>query len=169
MTDPQGQSINPMFQLLTIFLSGVFGLLVAVVSNWMVSSKESRQHKREKAQAHYEEVKALYSEHLATLHSITTHTTHHLNEAPLMIEYASQDAKLALLSVPSVIEQADLLIAIIQRWAQEYVAGNPKGMIIGHGKEHRKAADELSDEIIRERAKLIEVMRAHMDALRASI
>lgn len=161
--------MSPVIPLLTVFLSGLFGLLVAYVSNRMSAGKDTSQHNRQKATDHYEEIKSLYAEHLSTLHLITTHTVNHLDETPLLSAFSSQDSKLALLSTPAVIAQSDLMVDLLQRWAKEYNAGYPPGMTIAHGGENRKAAADLSKEIDQERAKLIEVMRAHLDTLRASI
>lgn len=115
--------MSPWLSVLTVFLSGVFGLLVAIVSNRMVSSRDVIQHSRERAKAHYEEIKSLYAEHLSTLHLITTHTVNHMDETPLLGAFSDQDSKLALLSTPEVITQSDLIVDLLQRWASEYNAG----------------------------------------------
>lgn len=96
MTTPEVQMMSPVIPLLTVFLSGLFGFLVAVVSSRMSAGKDSSQHDRQKANDHYEEVKSLYAEHLSTLHLITTHTVNHMDEIPLLSAFSSQDAKLSL-------------------------------------------------------------------------
>lgn len=161
-------------QLTTVFLSGVFGLLVSVVTSALTRYTESRSEHRDVLRAKRTRLENLYTEEIAIYDKSIRFTRSLGLYSSLYDDMARINASMRLLSTADVIKEAEAAGDLLYEWSSEHRAGMPKpigdsGTVIvsNHDSKHSKRADELYPKLHEQINRMILAMQSHLAAIEA--
>jgi hypothetical protein len=175
MENTESSSLIP---LLTVFISGIFGLIVAVVTWKLANQRENRKFKYEHKISDYREKKELYITLLASLDK-TIRLTEVDEDYPNLHEDLSLiSARIRIFGSENINKKLFEISEILFEWSSEYKRGLPKKignanlrmvstLDTGHmekankifpalKKEINKLAEVIEDELIEIKKDLIE-------------
>jgi hypothetical protein len=159
--------------LITVMVSGLFGLLVAVATSILANRREVITHRRHNAKETYEEVKATYCDSLASLEKCIRYITRDSEFPNLEAELASSSAMLQLIATEPILEQNVKVSDLMHAWSTEFIRGEPKKFagsntvtISSQDKPHRERAKALYPELTNACTDLANLMRDHLASLR---
>ena len=163
--------------LLTVFMSGLFGLLVAVVTAKLGSSKEATAHERKTNRDSYEEIRSAYVGYIASLEKLLHATVHSAEIPTLWTDLASTSALVALVGKPAVIDQSVRMGNMYQAWTRRSgflpnTGGSstlPAFPSLVPAEEFPLEDEALRELVLEEYAKLQDAMRKHLTELRARL
>jgi len=160
--------------LLTIFVSGLFGLLVAAVTSVLSSRREAGGYLRTRRRERYERTLALYVDAIASIEKSMRVTQQVQDYSELIEELPKLNAQLRLLSTEAIIQQCEKVSDLLYQWSSEYRKGMPKpirntGMAIlsSHDGPHLEKAKEVFPGLSGEMMTLIRLMRSHIESIQA--
>lgn len=162
--------------ILTVFISGLFGLIVAIVTIELVDRRENRKFKKEMALRDYKEHEELYISILSSLDKIVkyTHTGKEYEELFEELTYIS--AKSQLLAAKKVNEVFSEVSEILYVWTTEYkeslpikIGGSNRGLITNLENKHKEKADEIYPELIKSINELVRVIKIELINLKDTI
>ncbi len=158
--------------LVTVIASGLFGLLVAVVTLALNGYKDSRAETRKLERDQRTKLEELYADHIALIEKCLRCTESRDAYSNLYDELARTNARMRLLSVPDVLDQSSLASDLLYQWSSEHRAGIPKpvgesGMAIisSHDTPHQKNAKEIYPKLQDQINEMIESMQQHLESL----
>ena len=173
---------NPLFfidyfmPMLTVFLSGLFGLLVAIVTWRLASQREKEKFKQELAYREFKEMEDLYASLLSTADMIVRFTKAGKDYAELFNDLTLVMAKSQLLASNTVNDKFSELSEIIYEWSTEYRNSLPEkigdtnfGIASTKGVKHREKADELFPELKKIIGDLVEIIKEELTDLKKAI
>jgi hypothetical protein len=162
--------------LVTVFLSGVFGLAVAIVTSILANRKDVRARQRQAAQETYEEFKAVYSGSLVCLEKCLRSVKDRADFPALQEELAAANARLQLIASDEVIEQNHKVGDLIFAWSTEFRQGEPKrssgagySIISSQDTPHQEKAKELYPQLMKACNELAKLMREHLTSVRKRV
>ena len=162
-------------QLTTVFLSGIFGLLVAVVTTALTGYRESRSQKRTVVLEQRTQLEKLYTEHIAVLEKAIRYTESSLPFSELYDDLALINARMRLFASPEVITASEEASDLLHQWSRAYRAGMPKpigdsgtAIISSNDSKHIDQAKELFPKLHDQLNAMIEKMKSHIDGVRAA-
>ena len=164
--------MNAYLSLITVVVSGAFGLLVAVVTTWMTSYRESRKYVRDRARERFETIKSLYAKYLALLEKGIRCTEELGDYSELTNDLSLLNAQMLLTASKEVGAQSEACGDLLYHWSTEYRRGSPKKLgdigvsIVASGdSEHFQKAKELRPKLMAELTKLIDLMKVHLRSI----
>lgn len=168
--------MNEYLPLLTVFLSGLFGLAVAVVTSLIANRKDIRAQRREAAREAYEEAKSTYTDSLACLEKCLREVFGSASFLSLQQELAISSAKIQLIAPDNIIAQNHKVSDLMYAWSVEYSRGQPKPigetgtvLISSHDRPHQEKAKEFYQQLMEACTDLANLMRDHLSQLRESV
>jgi hypothetical protein len=164
--------VNAYLPLITVFVSGAFGLLVAIVTIWMTTQRESRNYTRDRARQRFEDSKSLYANYFAQLEKCIRCTEQRGDVSSLTDALPLLNAQLNLTASKEVVSQTHICSELLYEWSTEYRRGSPKQVgdtnvaIFSSGdSEHCAKAKELRPRLMNELTKLIDLMKSHLESI----
>jgi hypothetical protein len=159
-----------MINLLTVFLSGLFGLAVAVVTFSLSTRRERTQQRRTADRVRFEKIEALYIDTIAGLEKLMRYTERMMDYSTAFDEMAHVNARLKLSAPPKILEQTDVISDLMYAWSTEYRRGQPQrmggdlpfSMISSDQAPHREKAKELFPQLSQAVLSLVELMKNHL-------
>ncbi len=158
------------FALITVIVSGFFGLLVASVSSCLTQGREFKIIKERNFKERIKYVERVYVDTLSAVHIVTQRA--HTRDT----DFPRIQAQLLLISTKEIVEQFIRVGEALENWATEYNKSQPKTVgessysIIQSGdSEHRKKADELYRVFHPEMKKFETLLRNHLDEMFKSV
>lgn len=152
--------------LLTVFISGIFGLIVAIITWKLANHKENRKFKYDQKITDYKEKRELYVTLLASLDKIIRITESGENHSNLHEELSLISARIRIFGSENINNKLFEISEIMFEWSSEYKQGSPKklgdtnfSMISTMDSAHIKRANELYPTLkneINELARIIE-------------
>ena len=160
------------FPLITVFLSGLFALLVAVVTTLLATRKDTRTYRRERDRRRYENTEALYVDTIAILEKCIRDTERLEDYSELSDELPRLNARLELASTREIVGQYEVVGDVMSEWSTEYRRGAPKrvgdtGMAIisSHDPPHQTKAKGVYPKLNAEIVKLANLMKEHLKSI----
>lgn len=159
-------------QLATVFASGLFGLLVAVVTLALTGYKESRTERRTLIRDEKRQLEDVYARQIALFEKCIRYTNIPKPYEGLYDDLALVNARMRLLSTMGVIEQSERASDLLHRWSSEHRAGMPKpigdtgaAVISSNDSTHQEQARELFPQLHDQINKMIEAMQTHLGSI----
>lgn len=163
---------DKVFALITVSVSGVFAVFVAVVTHWLARSRESQMLRREVRRDEIAQTRALYEEAIFILnHACYTRCLGANDDQNRVIRFL---ARLYLLAPQEVRDQYMKTSDRVDQWAAQARKGEPQahnGVLIFHaGATAEKAkAEKAWPEVERELDELRHKMKKHLTALASGL
>jgi len=146
--------------------SGIFGLLVALLTIALTWFKESLTQRRTLIREKKTQLENLYAEHFALFEKCIRYTESRKPFSDLSHDLSFVNARMRLLSTMEVIQESDSASELLYQWSSAYQAGMPKPigdsgtvMISSHDSPHRKRAEELFPPLHDQINKMIDSMK----------
>lgn len=165
--------MNAYFPLITVLISGLFGLVVAVVTSLLANRREVHTYRRQSAQEAYEEVKATYCDSLACLEKCVRSVARGAEFPALEAELATSSARLQLIATEEILEQNVKVSDLMYDWSTEYRLGEPKkiagtdaSIISSQDGPHQEKAKALYPDLMKACTDLANLMRDNLQSLR---
>lgn len=159
-------------QLTTVFTSGLFGLLVCIVTLVLTSHKESRAEHRLLIREEKTKFENLYAENIAIFEKCIRYTHSREPFSDLYDDLAKANARMRLLSVVEVIQELETASDLLYQWSREYRDGMPKpvgdsGFAItsSHDFPHHENARELFPKLHNQINIMIAAMQTHLASI----
>jgi hypothetical protein len=161
--------------LVTVFVSGLFGLAVAVVTLLLASRKEEAARRRQAAREAYEELKVVYADALACLEKCIREVSGQGTFPGLQESLAINSARVALVAPEDIVAQSHRVSDLVHEWSVEYRRGQPKPigpkelnatLISSTDTRHREKASELYPQLMAACTDFANLMRSHLEKVR---
>jgi uncharacterized protein with PIN domain len=114
------------FALITLAISGLFGLAVAVTTNWMTAGRENRTFRRQLRRERIEAARTLYEDALSALETLIVSRAR--TDKAGQAEFTRLLARLALRSTDEIRTQFDKTAEAALDWAAQYRKSQPEEM-----------------------------------------
>jgi hypothetical protein len=154
---------------ITVFVSGLFALVVALVTTYLANANDRQKHSRDVKRKRYDDTESLYVDVLATLETAIRETQHLQTSEETTAAFPRLNARLLLTSTPDIINQYETAGSLLYQWSSEYKRG-PNQRIgeigittVSSGTlAHADKAKELYPKLNAEVVKLAELMKDHL-------
>ena len=161
-----------MTNVITVFLSGLFGLAVAVVTFWLSAQREKQSAQRTAQKERYAKIENLYVDKIALLEKLIRNVEAGNGADGLVDDLCRLNARLELTAPQQILDQSEKLSELVQAWSSEHFQGMPQragnsGMaFISSGQTpHREKASAIYPEVIKETLHLIKLMKSHLQEI----
>lgn len=162
--------------LITVFISGLFGLLVAILTWMMANRREKRKFKQDFAIKDLRAKEDLYVAVLASLDKAIRKTESAEEFENHLEEFSLISAKVNLLSTEIINEKLTAASNNLFRWTTEYKQSHPKkipntnfGYITNLDSDHRKRANEIYPELMDSMVDLVNEIKKELNRIRKEI
>ncbi|MEQ8909391.1 MAG: hypothetical protein RIC95_09375 [Vicingaceae bacterium] len=162
--------------ILTVFISGLFGLIVAIVTWKLASRKEKEKFKQEVALRDYKDREELYISMLSTLDMIVRYTKRGKDYSELFTKLTYTVAKAEILAPGSINAKFHEVSEIIYSWSSEYKQSLPStigdsgfGIASSQDEIHRERADKLFPELTTSINELVKIIKTELEKMKAEI
>lgn len=162
--------------ILTVFLSGLFGLLVAVVTWNLASKREKEKFKQDLKLREFKEKEELYVSILSSLDKTVRFTKIGKDYVELYNDFTFITAKSQLLATESINKKFSEISDILYVWSSKYKQSLPKkvggtdfGIVTNLDNEHREKADEIYPELIKSINELVTLIKKELNYLKNEI
>lgn len=162
--------------LITVFISGLFGLLVAILTWMMANRREKRKFKQDFAILDLRAKEDLYVAVLASLDKTIRKTESAEEFENHHEEFSLISAKVNLLSTEIINEKLAEVSNILFRWSTEYKQSNPKkipntdfGYVTNLDSGHRRKANEIYLELMDSMIDLVNEIKKELKRIRKDI
>jgi hypothetical protein len=118
--------MNGYVQIVTIFASGAFALLVTVVTVALTGYNESRAERRTLTREKKTQLEVLYVDNIAIFEKCIRYTELRESFRELFDDMARVNARMRLASTMEVIQESEAASDLLYQWSREYAAGLPK-------------------------------------------
>ncbi|APQ18802.1 hypothetical protein [Maribacter hydrothermalis] len=159
--------------ILTVFLSGLFGLLVAYITWNLASKREKEKFKQELAFREFKEKEELYISILSSLDKTVKFTKTGKDYSELFNDLTFISAKSKLLATESINIKFSEISDILYVWSSRYrqslpkkVGGTDYGIVTNLDNEHREKADEIYPELIKSINDLVSIIKKELNYLK---
>ena len=167
---------NHMMTLLTVFISGAFGLIVAIVTWLLAIKREKSKQKQENLIKDYERLESYFIDCISLHEKIGNYTINDIDYKELFDDISINNAKAYLIASQEIINKLNNISLLTKEWTREYNQGKPKklgidnfAIVSSNDREHIEKANEihkyLSDEIV----ELIKIMKNELQDLKSKI
>lgn len=153
--------MNDYLPLITVFLSGLFGILVAVVTFLLADRKDVRAQRQEAAHKSYEEAKSTYTDSLACIEKCLRDVFGTASFPLLEEELAISSARLQLIAPDNIIAQNNEVSELMNTWQSEH--RQSQSTSIG---ETSKVVNDNYTRLMGACTALANLMRDHLSRLR---
>ena len=164
--------------LVTVFVSGFFGLIVAVATTNLANRQSNDSYQRELAQKKYENVRAVYVKAVANLELIIREIKRLDSYEVSHEKLAENNALLQLTSTPYVLEHVSYVSDLLYEWSTAYKRGQPDRITTGDTvttlvssvdapkqKKEREKAVETYQQLSEALTELVQRMKTHLQQL----
>jgi hypothetical protein len=162
--------------ILTVFISGLFGLIVAVVTLELVDRRENKKFKKEMALRDYKEHEELYISILSSLDKIVKFTHRGKEYEELFEDLTYISAKSQLLAAKKVNDKFSEVSEILYVWTTEYKASLPTriggtnlGLVTSLVNKHKEKSDEIYPDLINSINELVRDIKIELINLKDNI
>lgn len=157
------------------FLTGAFGIAVALITWLLAGLRERNSFRRDMQKEHVRKLESIYAECVESLEMSMRITVSIGSYEQIEREHSKNNALLRLLSTNQINDQYEKVSVLMHQWSALYRRGAPKpigdfgvSMIASGDSEFSKKADELRPQLNDELVALIEMMAKHLSHERAS-
>jgi hypothetical protein len=164
--------MKPYMPLITVFVSGLFGLIVALTTTALANRTDARTHRRSRKVKRYEDLELLYIDVVAGFEKCIRYTQQLNDYSELTEELPRLNARLQLASTKLINDQAKIVSDLLFGWSSEYRQGAPKkigdtGMAIVGSPDfpHQDRAKALFPPLCEEIVKLTNLMKDHLKSI----
>jgi hypothetical protein len=162
--------------LITVFISGIFGLIVAIVTWSLAIKREKQKFNLEFAKTELKDKEELYISILASIDKTVRYTTREKDYSDLINENTLILAKSKLLATKKINVQLEEIHDIIEVWSSNYRQSLPKridgidmGIISSEDSKYRKKAEELIPHLQKAMGKLVDEIKSELNKLKIEI
>lgn len=162
-----------MINIYTVIISGLFGLLVALLTTWVSHKREQINFERTSKKEEFSKIENLYIEHIAMLEKILCFVESQKDFSELFDEISLLNAKIKLYASEGVEQKSSEISDLIYEWSTEFargcpvkVAGADYCLISSNQTPHREKAKELFPKLNDEILKLVSLMRNEINDLK---
>ena len=167
---------NAFVPVLTVTLSGIFGLLVAIAT-WQLSLRREREKFRQDLKLQdFKRIEDLYTNTISQYERSIRYTSAGLDFKELYNEMALNAGKAQLLAEEKVRKQMDVVSDALYEWSSAYNKGAPTkvgdtglAMVSTEHFKHRDRAKELLTNALDEIVDLTSLMKDHLKKLKSEI
>ena len=161
--------MNQIIPIITVFISGLFGLLVALLTWKLANQREKRKFQIELNLREYKEKEELYVSILANLDKMIRITRSGQDYSNWLTEISLNSAKANILASEKINKQLSQVSDILYEWSTELRKGLPTkigesgfGMISNKDFEHQDKAIDLYPELMKQINNLIIAIKAEL-------
>lgn len=162
--------------ILTVFLSGLFGLLVAYITWNLASKREKEKFKQDLALREFKEKEELYISILSSIDKTVKFTKTGKDYSELFNDLTFISAKSKLLATKSINSKFSEVSDILYVWSSRYrqslpkkVGGTDFGILTNLDNEHREKADEIYPELSKSINDLVSLIKTELNYLKNEI
>lgn len=162
--------------ILTVFISGLFGLLVAIVTWNLAIKREKEKFKQDLALREFKEKEELYISILSSLDKTVKYTKTGKDYSELYNDLTFITAKSKLLATKNINEKFSEISDILFIWSSTYrqslpkkVGGTDFGIVTNLDNEHREKADEIYPELLKSISDLVTLIKKELNYLKNEI
>jgi hypothetical protein len=162
--------------LITVFISGIFGLIVAIVTWRLANKREKQKFNLEFAKTELKDKEELYISILASIDKTVKYTTRGKDYSELIDENAIILAKAKLLATKKINIQLEEIYDIIKVWSSNYSQSLPKkiegmnmGIISTEDLKYREKAEEIIPLLQKAMGELVEEIKVELNKLSSEI
>jgi hypothetical protein len=166
------RAMQSFLPLITVFVSGLFGLVVALATTTLANLSDARSHSRIRKVKRYEDMESLYIDVIANFEKCIRYTQRSDDYLALTEEMPRMNARLQLASIKPINDQARVASDLLFEWSREYRGGAPKKIdgtglsIIGSPDfPHQERAKALFPPLCEEIIKLTKLMKEHLKSI----
>lgn len=160
--------------IVSVFISGLFGLLVAVITWKLANQREDRKFRRENHLNTIKEKEKLYAEVIATIDKTIKLIYGGKDIDTVLNDLSINAARINLSSTERIIEKLNAVNEKIEAWTFEYRKSLPKrigdtglGMVSSEDIKHKTAADKIYSEVVIVIQELVHEIKSELKNLRA--
>ncbi|MDI1321983.1 MAG: hypothetical protein PSV36_04495 [Algoriphagus sp.] len=161
--------MKEMIPIITVFISGLFGLIVALLTWKLANQREKRKFQIDLYLRELKEKEDLYVSMLANLEKVIRLTRSGQDYSTLLTELSLNSARANILASEKINEQLDLVSDKLYEWSSEFKKGLPTkigesgfAMISNKDFEHRDSAKELYPELMTQITQLINDVKTEL-------
>lgn len=162
--------------LITVFISGIFGLIVAIVTWRLAIKREKQKFNLEFAKTELKAKEELYVSILASIDKTVKYTSRAKDYSDLIDENTLILAKSKLLSTKKINIKLEEIHDIIEVWSSNYRQSLPKridgidmGIITSEDSKYRKKAEKLIPHLQKAMGELVEEIKYELNKLSEEI
>lgn len=162
--------------LITVFISGIFGLIVAIVTWRLANKREKQKFNLEFAKTELKDKEELYTSILASIHKSVRYTKGQNDYSDLIDENTLILAKSKILATKKINIQLEEVHDIIEVWSSIYSQSLPKridgtdmGIISSEDSKYREKAEELIPHLQKAMGKLVVEIKTELNKLKVEI
>ncbi|NOQ26150.1 MAG: hypothetical protein GQ564_12370 [Bacteroidales bacterium] len=161
-----------MLNILSIFLSGLFGVIIAITT-WKLSLLRERNNRNiELNQKEYERHEDFFISCLASFDKVIRYTKSNRDYSELISEHSIFFARSRLFENKAIGEKLDSASYVLSEWTFEYKKSMPKqvgdtnyAIISNLDSEHSEKAKELFDKASKEINELVDLMKGELEKI----
>lgn len=161
---------------INIFISGFFGLIVAVVTWQLANRREKRKLLLDLNLKKHKELTMLYVSLIANLDRVMKKTRRMEDMADVLDELAMTTAQIDFVATDSIKSKLSSVSGLLSDWSFKYSKSLPKklgdsdwGIISSEDNKYRTQANEVYPQLRKERLELIELMKHELEEYSKSI
>jgi hypothetical protein len=163
-------------RILTAFLSGLFGLLVAVVTWNLASKREKEKFKQDLSLREFKEKEELYISILSSFDKTVRYTKSGKDYSDLFNDLTLITAKSQLLATKKINKKVSEISNVLYVWSSNYrqslpekIEGTNFGMVSNFDSEYKEKADEVYPELLKLINELVDVIKKELNYLKNEI
>ena len=158
--------------LITVFVSGLFSLLVTLVTVSISNRKEDRRLTKDDKRVKYDKLENVYADTVALFEKVIRYVEHSGDVSDLWEQMSRSNSRLSLLASQEVRLQTESLSAAVFEWSAAYNRAKPKNIgdsgyaaISSNDLKFNEKARELYPSVNDGLVKLIALMREHLQKI----
>lgn len=157
------------FTLVSVFLSGMFGLLTAMVTWSLANRREKRRLSQEYKRKEWQDLELLYANSIAVIDKIAQVTKAGNDYSGVIDQMTLVSAQISIRGSEAANKQYHIVGDLLAIWTGAYQISKPKK--VGEGNlsilttenlKAKDAADEIFKELLKDTAKYIEIVKAEL-------
>ena len=165
--------MEELMPIINVFVSGLFGLIIALVTWFLANQRENKKFKQELRLRDYKDNEALYVSVLAALEKVIRATKSREEYFDMFDELALISARMTLHASYNVNKQFEIVSDKMYEWSSVFRQGMPSkigdtglGMFSTNNIGYRAKADAIYPELETEIQNLISVIRVEIERLK---
>ncbi|UBM61352.1 hypothetical protein LA303_07930 [Candidatus Sulfidibacterium hydrothermale] len=167
---------NNLISIFTVFISGLFGVIVAIVTWELANQREKRKFKQELQIRELNDKKELYVALLASLDMIIRMTKNNNNYSDIFEDLSINSAKIRIMATDSINDKLTVISQIIHNWSSAYrqslptkIADSNLGVVTNLDYKHREQADKIYPILMKEINELVDCIKTELEEIKKSI
>lgn len=157
------------FTLISVFLSGIFGLLTALITWSLANRREKRRLSQEYRRKEWQDLELLYANSIAVIDKIAQVTKAGNDYSGIIDQMTLVSAQISIRGSEAVNKQYHIVADSLAIWTGAYQISKPKkvgesnlSMVTTENLKAKDAADEIFKELLKNMSVYIEIVKTEL-------